>query len=71
MIIATHLAAYTLNCYGLFCSPRNLKKTCSSPITKSTTAVIDYIYYDYTTTMVFASENHRGMYNRDKYIDAW
>ena len=34
------------------------------PITKSTTAVIDYIYYDYTTTMVFATENHRGMCNR-------
>ena len=26
----------------------------------STTAVIDYIYYDYTTTMVYATENNRS-----------
>ena len=45
--------------------------TCRHPITKITTAVIDYIYYDYTTTMVFATQNHRGMCNRGKYIYSW
>ena len=36
-----------------------LEHDINTPIAKSTTAVIDYIYYDYTTTRVFATENHR------------
>ena len=41
---------------GVFHSATRLLGSVVNPITKNTTAVIDYIYYDYTTTMVFATE---------------